>query len=960
MGGVAYANIDNYILRDEVSNIYQGRTLGGTLIANSQYFDMDSVQNTRALAFVMALELMAPQGWFFEPDALVTRADALGIAMRAIGRSGEALAQGLEIAEEHGIVDPARMLALGYLAVARDLEIVTDEDVEDGLLYATLWGWPLEGAITREEMAHLLFSAVDAHNSNIFDTNRPLAAVYQFADWRDIAAGYIRSVEHLAEAHIMNGDGMFFNPLAPITRGQVLQVLNNMEDILLEIHGMTRKNGTISAIRDNERISTNEETFWRELFVRVGDGSVDVLQYEINLGLERLVTHDALVYFDGTIGGMAMLVSGDRIEYIVDSDGQVLFVHIVSEGIEGYFVGHLYQVNVEDNVIILRDLNGNTSQFSLANGIITTTPTGNLIEMDYRRYNIATLFYGSQVRLELFNGVVRRINFVGQPSLVDEIRGIVVENNPTFGYLTIIDNLSRRVTMRYFENNMRVQKQEHWDISNNVGYIAQMFPGFVFNPLDTNISQIRPGDIVFIRPSADDSGVIASISAAANYSMRYGRIAQLNHNYGYTTMLMEHENGQTSWFDVANSVFITREGRPIAANNIQVGDWARVLVNEAIIGPGHVVTSVREMAVEGSARFITEIVRGNLVGLNGVQNQIIIEHAQSLSRVGWVDLREVAQFSLRANNIQYFYNGRQISRDYAMRHFARSNASVYIALENNFAGQQVRMVTFRTERDEVLPADAVIHADGNGVFHTVGHLGAIATDQGTIVRRHGRLVSGREIFAADYVASVVLNGPGRAAVVDIIERPDVSGLQIARGRVSHVRDGVSFRVQSMAMLSGHNWIFTPVAREFAIDTRTLFLNANGFVNPDTFLSYTETSVVDRVFTIITDGARASHVIDAPYANRAIRGTIFATTDSTISLRDVTIQDPVTNRWHPISQINNTMVIDVAPNTIIGRTNDIVQVRDLRAGDHLLVMTNSIPEVRVPGMTLRGYIILVER
>ncbi|MCL2171903.1 MAG: S-layer homology domain-containing protein, partial [Defluviitaleaceae bacterium] len=606
---VVYGSTDNYILSDPVANTFRGRSIADTLIQNAQYNDLSNIDASRGVAFAQALELMPTFGSDFNPGWSITRAQALGIAMRVIGRSGEALELGGTLATALGVVEPAQMLGLGYLAVAFDLGIITAADAMDGLQNATLWGWPLDGPITREEMAHLLFTAINLTDSTIFDTDRPLAAVYRFGDWQNINATYIRAVEHLVLGDIMAGDGANFQPLGHVSRGQIVAMLANMEDIIFQINGLTRKNGTVGAIRDNEFVTTNELAFWRNIFIRVGDGSVDVLQYEVAVGLNRINARDALVYFNGTIGGMGMLAEGDRIQYIVNNEtNEVLFIDIVSEAVQGEVVGHLYQVNVANSVIILRDLSGNTQSFPIANGLITQTVQGNLIEMDWQRFPIDTLFYGSMIRLYLFNDVVRWISFVGQPNLVHEVRGIVVENNPDFGYLTIIDNTGRRVTMQYFEGTMRVQKQEHWDISANVGYIAQMFPGFVFNPLETTISMIRPGDIVFIRPDPNNRNIIANISAATNYIMRYGRIIQLRQNYGYMTMLMEHENGQTSWFDVAGGVFITREGRPIAANNIQVGDWARVLVNEAIVGPGHVMASVREMAIEGAARHISEIV----------------------------------------------------------------------------------------------------------------------------------------------------------------------------------------------------------------------------------------------------------------------------------------------------------------------------------------------------------------
>ena len=81
------------------------------------------------------------------------------------------------------------------------------------------------------------------------------------------------------------------------------------------------------------------------------------------------------------------------------------------------------------------------------------------------------------------------------------------------------------------------------------------------------------------------------------------------------------------------------------------------------------------------------------------------------------------------------------------------------------------MVSFRSAREERLPTDVVISADGNGNFWMSGQTAPISTDSGTIVRRHGRRVTGLDIFPGDY-ASVVLSGANHAAVIDITHRPD--------------------------------------------------------------------------------------------------------------------------------------------------------------------------------------------
>ncbi|MDR2183616.1 MAG: S-layer homology domain-containing protein [Clostridiales bacterium] len=946
--GVA-AFADDYILRDEVRNIYTGRTQAAALINSAQFNDVGPGSPIQEIVVRgVALGLIHGDGPNFLPEQNLTRLEALSFVMRTLGFSAVALTVGTNLALEQGITDPQEVLSTGYLTLGMQMGMLVPDDIAG-----------MGANVTREEVASWIFGAASAARPGIFDVTAALTQVYGFNDWRDISGPRLQAVEHVVAANIMRGDGTNFNPRGYITRGQMAQVLANMDSILFEINGWQRKNATVARVQDNQYVTTGEAALWRNIFVRLGDGTVDVLQYQIvENPSPQVMDRGAVVFNDGVVGGLGMLVAGDTIEYIVETEtNTVLYVNVLSEAQVSYVQGRLYSVSADDSTIVLQNADNDSFMYSMAEGIILRRASGNYIMMDLVRYNVNDMPIGQHLRLTLRNNVVIAINFIGLPILVEEIRGLVVENNPAFGYMVVIDSEGRRLTMRYYENEMLVEKLRHFDTA-VPSYINHLFPSFTFNPNATTIDNINPGDIVFIRPDPEDGEVILMISAATNYIMRYGRVSNITHNDGYMSLLFEFENGQTTWFDIADSILITREGRRLNPLAIQTGDWARALVNEAIIAPGHVITSVVEMTIEGGNRHISSIVRGNLSGINAIQNQIMIEHAQTLGQTGWTNHREVAQFSITGNNIQYFHNDRQISRAEAVNLFGRrSDTTVYLALENHFAGEAVRMVSFRTEREERLPTDTVIHADGTGTIQLAGQIADISTDAGTIVRRHGRLVSGLDIFPADYLA-VVLSGAGTAAIIDIFDRPDTSALQIMRVRVSEVNDRESFTVQSMSQLFGSDWVFTPVQREFTIDPRTVFM-PHGSFSLDTFLTYTETTVFDQVFTVVTDGARASHIFQHSFANRAARGTIFNVEGDVIHLRDVSIQNPVNNQWTPISIANNTMTVTVDAATLIGRNNALVQPRDLQNGDRLLILTNDMPTARYPGMNIYGQIVLVD-
>jgi hypothetical protein len=176
--------------------------------------------------------------------------------------------------------------------------------------------------------------------------------------------------------------------------------------------------------------------------------------------------------------------------------------------------------------------------------------------------------------------------------------------------------------------------------------------------------------------------------------------------------------------------------------------------------------------------------------------------------------------------------------------------------------------------------------------------------------------------------------------------------------VSRLNEGVSFTAQSVSQFAGNSWIFTPVQREFQIDFRTIFLNEYGIVPQQEFMGFMGGDVLNRAYNVITDGARATHVVAAPFADRALRGTIHSIEGDRVILRDAFVHDAATNRWTPISAANNHMVLYLQPNTIIAKNNEIVFPRALVAGERLLIMTDHIPAPR-SGMEVTGYIVFVE-
>lgn len=995
---------DTHILTDTPRDVFVGRSDGIDVIRNINFTDVPAYHFAQqSIVQGGALNLIAGYDTTFNPSGVLSRQEALVFILRAIGMENEAVTAAVGLQDVMPPESTTRNLwSLGYLQVATSLGLITQLDLEDSLFEEEEEVEEIAPAVeepeedddldddsdddttdelpevleeatprerfmreepaTRQEVARWVMQAIQSVDNSIFDTTLPIQSIYQFSDWEYISVDNIAAVEMLSSQNIMIGSNGMFNPQGTLTRAEMALLMGNLDSIYFELMGLQRRFGTVGAMQISQAMQQGSATVWRNFFIRTDDGSVDIIQrsYEYSVSPQNVIL-DTPVHRNGQITGLLGLEEGDRIQYIVDTTtNEVLFVNVLGESATIDIAGRIFSIDVDERTINITDEQGRHFIYPLAEGLLTNEDGVDHIRIDGTVMPLDTVRHGSNHALTLTDNVVVAIQHLGERELFPEIRGIVIANNPHFSYLTIRDNYSRELTFQYFSNDILVVKREHYSMADTQGYLSRMFPSYVFNPNQTVISQVQPGNIVFIRTDPDRPDVISSISAATNYVAQHGRIMQLTHDGNVMNMLIQYENNQTAWFSMPSSIPIFREGRPTNVAGLQVGDWVRLLVNQAIISPGHIMESVREIVVEGDDRFISNIVRGQLAGINSIQNEIIVQNAQTLTGVGWTGHRNLDQFDLTAHDIEFFNGGQRISRDHALHYLTRASGEVYIALENHFAGERVRRVTFRPDRDEILEPDTIINSDGVGNFTVSTNNRQISTDDGTIVRRNGRLVNPQNIMVPDF-ARVVLNGAGTAAIVDIADAPDTSGVVIIRARIQSVDAGASFTAQSMSVLSGVDWNFTPIQRIFTIDHNTLFLNEFGFVDPSTFLGYSDTSVVDSVFNIVVDGSRAARVVDAPFSNNAVRGTIFQIEDGSISIRDAEHYDRATNTWRRVSNINSVATILTEPNTIIARNNEVLSGSSgLQVGDQIRVMTVALPDVIESGMSVDGQIIFVER
>ncbi len=959
-----FAITDNNIFTDQVYNTYEGTTEAKPLINNLKFSDVYNGHWAKeAITKAGALDMIKGYEKTYRPNNYVSNQEALAFVLRVSGLEKDAQAEGERLkAQAPSQNSPLAIWSIGYLSLARNKGLITTAQYDQAISLnqdaLPEGAFKRDGNATREQVADWIVKSLNSIRQQPLASNSQ-QSIYNYSDWQNTDSQYVENMEIALDNGILKGDSNGnLNPKGALTRAEMAQVLSNMDSLYNEAVGLTKKTGTVGGIKDEQTTQTGQAKLDRNIYIRTSNGTIDVIKYTMESSSSpQSVNKDVVVYNNGAVTGLASVREGSQVEYLVnEADKTVKFLSVKDKTVNTTEAnGKLNKIDFNNGTIQLKDNNNKLYNYYAADGIIGFDDNGNYLLMENKRRKEKDLPIGSMVKLELKNNIVTKITYVGDPTLSKELRGIVVENNPQYGYLVVIDNNGKQVTKNYFQDEVEVEKQPYYQSGDDIGYLDQMFPHFEYDPRDTTIDEIEPGDVVFITSSKDDPTYIEKISASPNYIMKKGKVTQINNNVDIIKMLVQFDNGQSGWYDIPSGVYTSKSGKPIQLSDISAGDYVKLLINEAILSPGETMESVKEVVVEDSGHLIGDILKGQLGNIDPIQKTLSLQHSYTFGKSGWDNYQQIRKLNTSNKNAMYYYNGKRVSQDFVKSKLKRADGEVYVALENGYSGDTISKITFRTGRDEPLNPDVVTSVDGVGNFSTAGN-GTISTDEGTIVRKNGKLVDTTNIAVNDYVR-VSLNGDGKAGIVDIYEAPVSNSVTIARGRVKQIEDNKSFVVKSMSQLNGDKWEYSPVERKFTIDEQTLYITKDGIKNIKEFIGYTQNSSIDKAFTIIFNGDKATHIIDAPYPTKLVSGIVYETGNE-IKLKDGKyMKDNKT--WDIVSVKDPTINIKTEPNTIVIKNNQVTSVSSIQKNDKLRIMTEKLPDKVASGMTIDARIIFVE-
>lgn len=963
---------DQAIVSAEIDKSYEGRDLATETLKNLDFTDVstsfwakETISRMGALNVVKGYN--SAGGRSFRPNGNVSKEEAIAFLLRAIGQEEEAqlAAEALEQGASEGILS---MWSKGYMSIAADLEMIDAQELEDSLeeeqeLLDPEFSFIRGAFVTREEVAKWVVQAINSQNPEAIVPLYSQQNIYHYTDWEQMGLEFIPYIEAVMEEKIMVGNDGLFKPKAYITRAEMMQVIKNLNTILYETMKLEVKNGYIGHIdRESTSLSGGSRSEIRAL-VRQGNGKVDQLVGRVEVdNLGRTFQKEAVVYKQNRLVTLQDLEEGDTIEYIVNTtDNTVVYVYVKNSD-QAYTVSGILQpfARLTEGILTLENDSEDLRNYVMADTLYNAQ--NNLVKINDSFVRISDVPVTNRVTLTLKNQVVTHIRYDNEVISATEISGLVIEHNPAFRYLRISDWNGNEWIKRYYEGAVTVEKQAYYDDENQIGYLDELYPYYGFDESDAEITDIEAGDIVHIRLNPSDLEYIEAISAKTNYTVQFGEVISTRDqgDQGVEVIFQMSDNTVISHL-LDPEVVVKRANVNLEVQDIEAGDLVRLLVNQAVVSPGTIRESVKEVDIDPYGNIAGTIYRGKLGTINKSQQSLSVMNSYELTLSGWKNFQASRLQDISGEDIEYYYNDTRVTLEYADQYLRTTDMQMYVATEMYFSKERVKKVVFRDGRDSVLPYSNITQANGLNQLQTQNSGTSILFDSGTIIIKNGKLVSGSNLVAPDY-SQVVLNGNRKAAIVSVRTEPGNDAISIFRGRISKIDEYESFSVHSHSMLSGMQWIYSPIERVFTIDYRTLIKNEEETLGINDFLGYSELSKVDEVYTIIAEGTKATHIIKNPYPTEGVLGEVYSVEEEEIGIKDVLVYDGKTKEWKELSTVNSYGVVELLHESVIIKNNKVIGADELEIGEKIRIMTteNMIEQLKLQNdRNVPGYIILVE-
>ena len=950
---------------EQVSNAFTATKNGQAAISNLKYTDIskagydlkDAIYQNGALGIFPSLGSTK-----FNPNGSISKEMALYLVYMAANRAQDIATQGETLNATRAAAQKKSSLQAvlydGSLQLAANEGLITLQELADALqtdqtsLDAS--AFRRSAAVTRQEFATWLAKAL-----MLLPVYNQQELFNSFADWKSAKAENVPYIEAILENNIMSGDGKGnFNPNQAVTRSQVARILKNAENVILPLRSMEKRTATIEEKHSTKDTSKGYRIDYITYYVRNSDGLLDTItveaQYQKPTTTSNELTGKAQVTSrteipvnkNGNITNSSSLAVGDRIEYIAGiEDRTVQYARVLSSNKEiSYKAAIVNSVNSNARAINITPLkqeieypnqdvadpkpqtyaDGSTvyENKSYSNGVINALTKAKVEVADIKPGSVVIIGIKQDMIVEITPITVKKEREQGL------VAGIVEENNPQLGYITLYNadgtgktplETSTLRTFNYADPNaVEVYK----------------------NHVPAELNDIEPGDTVFVR--IDDNGSVSSISGVPNYSIYYGKVV----NKKISTITVETEKGKQLIYST-NGVNVIKGGKLSKLSQLQNGDKVKLLVNAA---PN--ITVLKEIVIEGGDRLVANVYKGTFEGYDDLSDKIMLSNPWTLRKGQWIKNTTDPFMTINVgNNFKAYFDGSE--RVISTLNTYMNGTTVYIVSEKDYGnGENGVAASFVDNSDkEVVYNDKVYNTTSSNNFTLEKNLYSIAVDSGTIVVKDGRLVQGGSVTPNDY-AYVMANrdsetGKLIAGVVSIEDRPGAEAIQLYRGRIRSIDEYKSVTLQSYAKLEGTNWNYANTPMTFNLSSDTRITDTDGIIGQGDFGSYNETGTFyDRTIYILSDGTNAVEISTAPYGNFNISGVVASTSGETIgedgsilkqpdaiALRNCKYYDATKHLWVAMKDSK----FNLLTNSLVIKNNKRINPSELKKGDKIRVL-----------------------
>lgn len=857
--------------------VFTGLESSNAILHNIDYEDVKNSDSWAkdAIWETGALELLKGYGnRIFGLNDRLTVEQAIAIAYNMAGREAEAqlAAEALDLARENKKTYAPRMWSDGYIQLALNDGIITQDEYDDAFAEDQTSLGPgafhRHSSVTREDFAYYI-----ARVLGLAPVNEQIHLFNSYIDWHQANPHRIPYMEALLQNRVMNGDnnGRFL-PKGLVTREMAAQIIKNAEPLIFQRRGMEKFRGTIESIKSFVDNTKGENVQIKLINVRNSNGTLDQFRFiypsnsdslnEIS-GNTNIKIAGTIVNESGSLKNESVLKEGQEITYIT-RNGRVLYVTVLNPDKKTeYRLARILSVDEAGSIIqteIISDVPfpdvRMLDQSSLINmnsgGMeeILSVSRDALIYIDFVKKPLKDVEPQSLMLLTIENDLVTAMEKVN-PGLLQEpgiISGILEENNPVLGYVTL-----------YFQDGSGTSMDQGKYLSSyrTFSYISIDDVEVYKNGTPASINDINPGDSVFLK--LDEKGNVIKISGTDNFYPVYGKVR----TKGSNTLQIYKDDGTYQVISIPENTPVFKDRKRISTDDIKEGDDVRILLqvsgNQVIVG---------EVTISRQNPVISGVYKARLNYYDEAGNSLVVSGIQYYKDGLWWqgDVKGISRLD--------------ISRDYKPEILKGANGIVYYATGKNLLGKDVviRATVVNDSLDTGLTSDTIVDSQpGRGVITLLNDSGPLSYSEKTLIIKGGKLLEPNQVRSRDeahFAYSSLADGSKNADVLWIKEPTEDAGITLLRGRISGIEAMSSLTLESFSQFSMPDWEFVNVRKTLTIDpTVTRLFDDGGRTDLSGFDDEGEGNYRNRTVYVLAQNGKALQISTAPYGDVVYKGRI---------------------------------------------------------------------------------------